>query len=156
MAPKIFVNLPVENLQGSVEFFSSLGFSFNAEWSDTTGTCMVISKDIYATLLTEDHFRTFTPKQINDTAVSAEVLLTVTCDSRDAVDEMVLKAALSGGSSFRGPQDLGFCTVTRGNLSGRMSILAMRAKLSALPLQPWTAVLRIIARNPSVDRWMLG
>ena len=64
MATKIFVNLPVKDLQKSIEFFTTLGFTFNPQFTDATATCMVVSEDIFVMLLTEAKFKTFTPKAI--------------------------------------------------------------------------------------------
>lgn len=38
MAKQIFVNLPVKNLNQSVNFFTKLGFKFNAQFTDETAT----------------------------------------------------------------------------------------------------------------------
>ena len=68
MATKIFVNLPVKNLDMSMEFFTRLGFSFNPQFTDETAACMIVSGDIYVMLLTEAKFKEFTPKAICDAA----------------------------------------------------------------------------------------
>src|SRR5215510_11275309 len=57
MGTKIFVNLPVRNLNKSVEFFTKLGFSFNPQFTDETATCMIVSEDIFVMLLTHETFR---------------------------------------------------------------------------------------------------
>ena len=108
MATKMFVNLPVKDLQRSIDFFSALGFTFNAQFSDTTGACMVISQDIYAMLLTHDQFRTFTPKAITDTTVRSEALLSLSRDRREDVDDIVRRAVMAGGSTYNEPQDHGW------------------------------------------------
>ena len=66
MASKIFVNLPVKNLNLSVEFFTKLGFTFNQQFTDETATCMIVTDDIFVMLLTEEKFKSFTPKEICD------------------------------------------------------------------------------------------
>lgn len=108
MATKIFVNLPVKNLDRSVEFFTMLGFTFNQQFTDESATCMVISGDIYVMLLTEERFKEFTPKEICDATKSTEVLVALTCDGREQVDVMVRKAVAAGGSTYNEPQDHGF------------------------------------------------
>ena len=60
MPSKIFVNLPVKDLDKSKGFFGKLGYTFNAQFTDETAACMVISDDIYAMLLTEAKFKDFT------------------------------------------------------------------------------------------------
>src|SRR5512145_1684458 len=69
---KIFVNLPVKDLNRSVEFFTKLGYKFNAQFTDENATCMIIGEDIYVMLLVEKYFKTFTSKQIVDAKSSTE------------------------------------------------------------------------------------
>ncbi|MBD1915717.1 MULTISPECIES: VOC family protein [Cyanophyceae] len=108
MSRKIFVNLPVKNLDQSVEFFGQLGFEFNPEFTDETATCMIVSDDIFVMLLTEDKFKTFTPKAICDATQNTEVLVCLSCDRREEVDSLVSKAVSGGGSTYNDPQDYGF------------------------------------------------
>lgn len=108
MSTKIFVNLPVKDLKASIEFFTRLGYSFNQQFTDETATCMIISDDIYAMLLTHDKFKVFTPKEICDATKSSEVLICLSCESREQVDEMVGKAVAAGGTTYNQPQDHGF------------------------------------------------
>ena len=108
MADKIFVNLPVQNLRKSMDFFSSLGFTFNQQFTDDTAACMIISDDIYTMLLTHAKFREFTPNPICDATKSTEVLVCLSRDSRAAVDDMVRKAVAGGGKTYNQPQDHGF------------------------------------------------
>jgi predicted lactoylglutathione lyase len=108
MATKIFVNLPVKNLDRSVEFFTQLGFSFNAQFTDETATCMVVSEDIFVMLLTEAKFKEFTPNAICDATKSTEVLVCLSSESREEVDKMISKAVAAGGTTYNEPQDYGF------------------------------------------------
>lgn len=108
MARKIFVNLPVKNLKSSMDFFSSLGFTFNPQFTDNTAACMVISEDIYAMLLTHPKFKEFTPNPICDATKSTEALICLSCESRAAVDDTVRKAVAAGGKTYNRPQDHGF------------------------------------------------
>jgi len=108
MATKIFVNLPVKDLKASIEFFTKLGYTFNPQFTDETATCMIISEDIYAMLLTHEKFKVFTPKEICDATKSSEVLICLSCESREQVDEMVGKAVAAGGTTYNQPQDHGF------------------------------------------------
>lgn len=59
-------------------------------------------------LLTEEKFRTFTPKEICDAKKSTEVLVCLLLDGRDEVDEMVRNAISAGGKTYNEPQDHGF------------------------------------------------
>jgi predicted lactoylglutathione lyase len=108
MATKIFVNLPVKDLNKSMEFFRKLGYTFNPQFTDETAACMVIAEDIYSMLLTQEKFKSFMNKSICDATKSTEVLVALSCDSRQQVDEVVRKAVAAGGSTYNEPQDHGF------------------------------------------------
>lgn len=108
MATKIFVNLPVRDLNKSIEFFTKLGFTFNPQFTDETATCMIVSEDIFVMLLTHEKFQTFTPKKICDATQSTEVLMCLSCESRTAVDDMVRQAVAASGTTYNDPQDHGF------------------------------------------------
>lgn len=108
MSTQIFVNLPVKNLARSKEFFASLGFSFNPQFTNEQAACMVISDTIYVMLLVESFFQGFTSKTIADATKTAEVLVCLSCESRAKVDELVAKAIAAGGAAPRAPQDHGF------------------------------------------------
>jgi predicted lactoylglutathione lyase len=108
MPTRIFVNLPVADLQQSVAFFKSLGFSFDQRFTDETATCMVVSDTIFVMLITREKFATFTPKPICDAKSSTEVLVCLSRESREEVDEMVRKALAAGGTPCRDAQNHGF------------------------------------------------
>jgi predicted lactoylglutathione lyase len=104
----IFVNLPVSDLGASKRFYEALGFTNNAQFSDDTAACMVWSESINVMLLTLAKWRTFTSRPVPP-STSSEVMLAVSCDSREAVDAMNLAAAATGGTADINPvQDLGF------------------------------------------------
>jgi len=108
MAQQIYVNLPVKDLERTKTFFSALGFGFEPKFTDGNAACMVIGENIYAMLLAENFFKTFTKKTLCDTAESTEVLVCLSCDSRAQVDEIVAKAKSAGGTIPRDPEDHGF------------------------------------------------
>ncbi|MES2938774.1 MAG: VOC family protein [Pseudomonadota bacterium] len=109
MSRQIFVNLPVKNLERSKAFFGSLGFSFNPQFTNEQGACMVIDENhVYAMLLVEPFFQTFTKKSIVDASKNTEVLVCLSCDSRTEVDALVRKAVAAGGRAPNAPQDHGF------------------------------------------------
>jgi uncharacterized protein len=108
MVKQIFVNLPVKNLQSSIEFFTKLGFTFNAQFTDDTSTCMVMSDTIYAMLLNHEKFQGFSPNPISDATKQTEVLIALSLESREAVSDMIAKAVAAGGKTYKDPQDMGF------------------------------------------------
>ena len=108
MATKIFVNLPVKDLDRSVKFFTKLGFHFNPQFTDEKAGCMVIGENIFAMLITEPYFKTFTKKEISDARKNTEVLIALDAKSRQEVDDMVRNAVKAGGSVYMDPQDQGW------------------------------------------------
>ena len=109
MATSIFVNLPVKNLDKTKEFFSTLGYTFNKQFTDEKGACLVISENIYAMLITESFFKSFIPNnEISDTSKTKEVLLALSTDSKQQVDDLTSKAIAAGGKKFRDAEDHGF------------------------------------------------
>ncbi|MEX5216042.1 MAG: VOC family protein [Nitrospiraceae bacterium] len=108
MVSKIFVNLPVKDLDKSIAFFKAVGFSFNPQFTDTTAACMVMSDVIYAMLLTHDKIKQFTEKQIADAHRTTEVLTALAVESKAKVNELVDKAIKAGGKDAYPPKDYGF------------------------------------------------
>ena len=108
MGRKIFVNLPIKDMERSQAFFRALGFDFNPQFTNEQGACMVIAEDSFVMLLVEPFFQTFTKKQIADAGKTTEVLICLSCASRAEVDELVRKAVAAGGSTPNAPQDHGF------------------------------------------------
>lgn len=89
-------------------FFNALGFAHNPQFTDNTAACIVISETIYVMLLTQPKFRQFTPKAVCDTSQAVEVLISLSCASRQEVDDLVARALAAGGSTYDQPEDLGF------------------------------------------------
>ena len=103
MATELFVNLPVKNLKRSIDFFTRLGFTFNPRFTDEKATCMIIGDDIFAALLVEERFKSFTTKEICDTSRHTGAFLALSADSRQRVDEMLTNAIAAGGNEPREP-----------------------------------------------------
>jgi uncharacterized protein len=109
MPKMIFVNLPVSDLERATAFYEAVGAAKNEQFCDGTASCMVFSETIYAMLLTHDKFRQFTPKKIADAKETSEVLICLSAESRDGVDDMVRRAEAAGGTVDPCPvQDYGF------------------------------------------------
>ena len=105
---KIFVNLAVRDLKKSMDFFSTLGFGFNKQFTDDKAACMVISDEAFVMLLAQPFFKTFTTRELCDTTTYTEGLFALSCSSRAEVDEMVKTALGNGGKRAMPPQDHGF------------------------------------------------
>jgi predicted lactoylglutathione lyase len=108
MSTKIFVNLPVKDLNRSVEFFTKLGYKFNPQFTDENATCMIVGEDSFVMLLVEEFFKTFTPKPVTDATSSTEVLVALSAESRDEVNRVVETAFAAGARRYKEPDDRGF------------------------------------------------
>jgi uncharacterized protein len=105
----IFLNLPVKDLKRSVDFFSRLGYKFNPQFTDENATCMILGGNLYAMLLVEKYFASFTPgKPVADAKKQSEVLVALPSRSREDVDRLVDAALAAGARRYREPQDHGF------------------------------------------------
>lgn len=105
---QIFVNLPVKDLNKSIDFFTAIGYEFNPQFTDQNAACLVIGENIFAMLLVEEFFQTFTKKELTDATRSTEVIVALSADSRAQVDEIVNKALAAGATPSNDPVDHGF------------------------------------------------
>jgi uncharacterized protein len=109
MAMMTFINLPVSDLAKATEFFSALGFSFDPQFTDENATRMIVSDDSSVMLVAEPFFKEFiTPQDIADTSTSREVIVGLSAESREQVDDLTDKALAAGAQALGEPQDDGF------------------------------------------------
>ena len=108
MHKNIFVNLPVKNLKRSVEFFTKLGYSFDPKFTDDNASCMLIGENIYVMLLAEPFFTSFISNPVSDASKVSEVIIALTCDSLEEVNELTDRAKAAGATQHKEPSDLGF------------------------------------------------
>ena len=109
MAMQTFVNLPVKDIAKATEFFTKLGFSFDEQFTDENATRMVVSDDTSVMLVVEPFFKTFIGAQeITDTSRAREVIVGLSTESRDQVDELADKALAAGAQALGEPDDQGF------------------------------------------------
>jgi uncharacterized protein len=107
MSRNTFINLPVKDLARTTRFFNEVGFSFNQQFTNEDATCMIISDETYAMLVVEPFFKGFTQQDITDTSTSREVIVGLSAESKQEVDERVDKALAAGGQSLGDAQDDG-------------------------------------------------
>ena len=108
MATKVFINLPVKDLDKSISFFTNLGYCFNPQFTDEKAGCMIINDSIFAMFLTESYFETFTRKKVSDAKSSTEVLIALDAGWREEVQQLIAKAKEFGGTIYAEPQDHGW------------------------------------------------
>ena len=108
MKRKLFINLAVNNLKASTDFYLQLGFSFHPQFSDESARCIVLSDHLYLMLLTKDKFASFSPHPLANSQDQTQILNCLSCYSKAEVDELVQKALKAGGKTYNQPQDHGF------------------------------------------------
>lgn len=105
----VFINLPVRDLPRSMAFYEAVGAANEPSFTDESAAMMRFSDSIAVMLLTHERFASFTSRMIPDAQQSAQVLLAISVDSREAVEAMVASAVATGGTADPNPpQDLGF------------------------------------------------
>ncbi|MCC6722843.1 MAG: glyoxalase/bleomycin resistance/extradiol dioxygenase family protein [Bacteroidia bacterium] len=108
MKSQIFINLPVKDLDKSFSFYSKMGFSNNPQFSDETAKCMVFSDEIFVMIMTHDKFKSFVNKPITDVSKTITLLLSISVDSLDKVNEICNNALTAGGIEPVEAKDYGF------------------------------------------------
>jgi hypothetical protein len=108
MSHKFFVSMPVKDLGRSVAFFEALGFRFDPKFASEHGAAMLIGEHSFAMLVAESLYKTFTKRQLCDTATHVEAAFGILCESRAEVDAMLAKALAGGGREPEPAQDHGF------------------------------------------------
>jgi hypothetical protein len=104
----IFVNLAVDDLDRSVEFFTELGFTFDQRFTDETATAMIVNDQAVVMLLVKDRFADFTKKQLVDSTSQTEAIVALSAESREDVDDFTEKALAAGGSQANDPIEMDF------------------------------------------------
>jgi uncharacterized protein len=104
----IFVNLATNDVAASKKFFTELGYTINPQFSTDDNACVVISESIVAMLLSKERYADFTKKEIADSTKTSEVLICLSAESREKVDELVGKAVAAGGTANPDVQDHGY------------------------------------------------
>lgn len=108
MAPRIFINLPVANLEVSKAFYTALGFSPDEAYSNQDGITMVVSDHIAVMLASHSFFQSLIQTEVANSKTTTEVIHCLTLESRKAVQAFCRKATQAGGTTPRPPKDLGF------------------------------------------------
>ena len=108
MNSKLFVNLPVKDINSTINFFSALGFNFESKYTDENAACMIVSDTIFVMMLTEAFFSSFVNKKIADAFNSVQSILAIELTNRDDVDSFIDKVISAGGKESMPAIDHGF------------------------------------------------
>ncbi len=108
MSRALFITLPVADLERSIAFFSALGFAFDPAFTNANGACLLISEHSRVMLAVRPFFAGLAGRPVADAHASAQMLLALSCESREEVDALVAKAVAAGGSTPNAAEDHGF------------------------------------------------
>lgn len=108
MSTEVFVNIVTDDLERSQAFYTALGCTINPDFTDENAACVVWTEQIYFMVLRRDFFATFTEKSVADPRTTAQAIIALSRESRDAVNSTVDAGLAAGGTEPRDPQDYGF------------------------------------------------
>jgi predicted lactoylglutathione lyase len=108
MKSQIFINLPVKELERSLNFYTKMGFTKKPQFSDDSGKCMVFSDEIFVMLLTHEKFKAFITRPITDVSKTTSALFSISVESLDRVNEISDNALSGGGKEPVEAKDYGF------------------------------------------------
>jgi len=108
MAKQVFINLAVNDLQKSMDFYTALGFANNPQFSDDTAKCMVWSDHIFVMIMTPEKFKTFATKPLADTKTNLAGLFSLSVNSVEEVNTMIKNGLKAGGKEPNEMRDYGF------------------------------------------------
>lgn len=108
MQSQVFINLAVNNLDKSTEFYTKMGFTVNPQFSDETAKCLVWSENIFVMIMTVEKFKSFATKPLADTKNNLAGLFSLSVESVDKMNEIADNAVQAGGIEPKPMQDYGF------------------------------------------------
>jgi len=110
---QVFINLAVQDVEKSMDFYTQLGFVVNPQFSDDQGKCMVWSDAIFVMIMSHEKFKTFTKKPIADTQSHIAGLFALSVESVNQVNEIVENGLKAGGTEPMPMTDYGFMQLRR-------------------------------------------
>ncbi|SNT10242.1 hypothetical protein SAMN05421640_2283 [Ekhidna lutea] len=109
MPKQLYVNLPIQDLKRSKDFFSKLGFTFNEQFSDESSTSMIVDEGVIFMLLERERFKSFIPhKEVADTTKVCGAINAIQMANKDEVNAIIQKAIDAGADEYKEAQDYGF------------------------------------------------
>lgn len=106
MIKKVWLNLPVKNIEASKKFFLEIGFAFNEQHDTVHSTCLLVGDANFVVMLFEEtQFASCIQNKITDTQSNSEILISIDAESREEVDEFAKKVEEAGGTVFAKPAE---------------------------------------------------
>ena len=108
MTTDVFINIPTTDLPRAKAFFEALGWRIEPNFTNDDAACVVVDDHVFLMVLTHGFFATFTDKPIADPHTSVQIEISLSRESRTAVDALADAAISAGGKEPRAAQDYGF------------------------------------------------
>lgn len=108
---QIFINLPVKNVEASMDFYTQIGFTVNPLFTFDDQKCMVWSDQIFVMLQTYEMFRSGNKKNLPDTQQNIIATFTLPVENLKKVNEIVENGLKAGGAEPTPLLDEGFMQV---------------------------------------------
>lgn len=95
----LFITCPVEDVRRSTAFYTALGWTLNADMSDQNVSCFQIAPEQYLMLGTRELYAMVggTEDLVGGPDTPSKVTVSFDLGSREAVDDLVERAAAAGG-----------------------------------------------------------
>ncbi|MGL5540526.1 MAG: VOC family protein [Erysipelotrichaceae bacterium] len=100
MQANLFVNLPVNDLHVTMQFYSKLGFVFTPFLSDEHVASMIVNASCVINFMEKEYFQTLTRKRLVNTDVNITSMLAIEASSKEEVDAFVEQAVALGGHYY--------------------------------------------------------
>jgi hypothetical protein len=107
MISSAFLNMPVQDVARSKEFFMSLGFGVNEQFSGSENVCVIVNQNISLMLMDHDKFSSFIDKKVAPKDAS-EMILSFSCESEAEVRSITEKALELGARKVNDSEDTDF------------------------------------------------
>lgn len=108
---QIFINLPVADLEKSMNFYTAMGFTINPLFTGNNQICMACSEEILVMLQSKEFFNAGSAKQIADSKKAISASFTLPVVSINRMNEVADKAVSAGGKETLPLIDKGFMQV---------------------------------------------
>lgn len=106
MINEIWLNLPIDNLEQSLNFFKAIGFQINSRFEPNheMGSVKVGKKNFNVMLIIKSTFEKFNQQPITNTILSNEILISLDVESKEEIDSFANIVENAGGKIFSKPQ----------------------------------------------------
>ena len=107
MSHPLYLNLPVVDVARTRRFVEALGLDIDPQFSGDHAVCVRLNEGVMLMFLARPMFQSFTKKDAGDPMTSTQHFLTLSFDSREAVDDFHRRAVDAGATTEHDAEDSG-------------------------------------------------